>query len=169
MLSVIQRGAVEIHCLYHWELWYIRFLPGWSGQKSSLRGMVKYKLPQKIRKHYCPNIQLWQKVLSRNFQKNTYKLWLSFNSFIRILPWPPTILLSCLFWTSFYFLLLLKNFFFSDWPHWSESFMKPHWSSMLWRFGDIVPRLICTLIRKSQAPCKIYPIFFRVAKAPEIF
>jgi hypothetical protein len=33
----------------------------------------------------------------------------------------------------------------------------------------IVPRLICTLIRKSQAPCKIYPIFFRVAKAPEIF
>ena len=23
----------------------------------------------------------------------------------------------------------------------------------------IVPRLICTLIRKSQAPCKIYPIF----------
>ena len=33
----------------------------------------------------------------------------------------------------------------------------------------IVPRLICTLIRKSQAPCKIYPNFFWVAKASEIF
>ena len=32
-----------------------------------------------------------------------------------------------------------------------------------------IPRLICTLIRKSQALCKIYPIFLRVAKAPEIF
>ena len=31
------------------------------------------------------------------------------------------------------------------------------------RVGDI------PLIRKSQAPSKIYPIFFRVAKAPEIF
>ena len=34
---------------------------------------------------------------------------------------------------------------------------------------NLFPRLICTLIRKSKAPCKIYPIFFRVAKAPEIF
>ena len=31
------------------------------------------------------------------------------------------------------------------------------------------PHLICTLIRKSQAPCKINPIFFRLAKAPGIF
>ena len=28
---------------------------------------------------------------------------------------------------------------------------------------EIFPRIICTLIRKYQAPCKIYPIFFRVA------
>ena len=34
---------------------------------------------------------------------------------------------------------------------------------------EIFPRIICTLIRKYQAPCKIYPIFFRAAKAPEIF
>ena len=34
---------------------------------------------------------------------------------------------------------------------------------------DTLPRLFCTLIRKSQASCKIYPIFFKVAKAPEIF
>ena len=37
------------------------------------------------------------------------------------------------------------------------------------KMQHIVPHLICTLIRKSQAPCKIYPIFLRVAKAPEIF
>ena len=29
--------------------------------------------------------------------------------------------------------------------------------------------LICTLFRKSHAPCKIYPIFFRVAKAMRFF
>ena len=37
--------------------------------------------------------------------------------------------------------------------------------SAVFRFQTIILRLICTL----QVPCKIYPIYFRVAKAPEIF
>ena len=57
-----------------------------------------------------------------SFKKNTYKLWLSFNSFIRILPWTPAILLSYLFWTSFYFLSIFKFFILFDWSHWVRIF-----------------------------------------------
>ena len=42
-------------------------------------------------------------------------------------------------------------------------------ASYLVTLESSLTRLICTLIRVSQAPCKIYPIFYMVAKAPEIF
>ena len=33
----------------------------------------------------------------------------------------------------------------------------------------LIPCLICTLNKIRRVSCKIYPIFFRLAKAPEIF
>ena len=57
-------------------------------------------------------------------------------------------------------------------PEFLSCLRKNHGYSKINPFSFIIEIflcLICTLNKIWRVPCKIYPIFFRVAKAPEIF